>query len=191
MAQGAKQNRDIRTRWLQIIVNVVVLLSAVITAVGWFSDKIPSWFDDKIDVRVKKAIDDSLEAKIEQQLQDMSSDKIKDISISQLIEDVDNLKNKVRPLAPQNLEITNSNGYLLLRWNKPNDTSIIGYQILRRRPLMEEDKLSVYVANTAKTDTTYTDRHVESGTVYVYRVKALNAVGLLSPESNFRRVTAD
>ena len=65
MEQGVKQNWDIWTKRLQIVVNVVVLLGVVITAVGGFSEKIPSWFNDKIDVRVKKALDDSLEAKIE------------------------------------------------------------------------------------------------------------------------------
>ena len=188
MAQGVKQNWDIWAKRLQIVVNVVVLLGAVITAVGGFSKYIPSWFKRKIDAGVQKALSDSLEIKIKQQLQAMSPDTIKNISISQLKDDVDNLKNNTRPLAPQNLSVTqNSNGYLVLRWNKPHDTSIIGYQILRRRPLMEGDKLSVYVANTATTDTTYTDRNVESGTIYVYRVKARNAAGLLSPQSNFGR----
>ena len=188
MAQGAKQNPHSWAGRLQIAVNVVVLLGAVITAIGLFSKEIPNWFDKKIDVRVKKALDDSLESKIEQQLRGMSSDIIEGISISQLREDVDNLKNNVRPLAPQNLEVTkNSKGHLVLRWKKPNDNSITGYQILRRRPEKGEKKLSVYMAHTGTTDTTYTDKDAHSETAYAYRVKAHNAAGLLSPSSNFGR----
>ena len=176
MEQGTKQNGNIWARWLQIAVNVVVLLGAVITTAGWFSEAIPSWFDNKIEV------------KIDQQLRNMSSDIIDSISISQLRKDVDNLKNNVQPLAPQNLEVTkNSDGYLVLRWKKPNDTSIINYQILRRRPERGEMELSVYVENTGKVDTTYIDYYSKSETAYAYRVKARNAAGLLSPSSNFGR----
>ena len=46
-----------------------------------------------------------------------------------------------------------------------------GYVILRRRPTEGENELSVYVADTDSTATTYTDTDVTPGIQHVYRVK--------------------
>ena len=64
-----------------------------------------------------------------------------------------------------------------LSWDAPDDDSVTGYQILRRRPTEGEHALSVYVPDTGSAVTSYTDTGVDAGTKYVYRVKAINEAG--------------
>ena len=91
------------------------------------------------------------------------------------------------PPTPTSLVVSdNGNGTLTLTWDAPDDDSVTGYQILRRRPSEGEKTLLVHVADTGSTDTTWTDGEVTIGTRYVYRVKAINAAGL-SGASNFDR----
>ena len=96
------------------------------------------------------------------------------------------------PPAPTNLTArVNTDGSITLSWDAPDDDSVTGYQILRRRPTEGEDTLLVYVANTgstATTATTYTDANVTAGIRHVYRVKAINAAGP-SQWSNYARAT--
>ena len=81
------------------------------------------------------------------------------------------------PTAPRNLtaEVVEGEG-VLLSWGAPSEDgeSVTGYQILRQLPLRGDSGLSVYVADTGSTATTYMD---DDGTVageqYSYRVKAL------------------
>ena len=83
------------------------------------------------------------------------------------------------PPAPTSLTATvNADGHIVLSWTAPNDDSITGYQVLRRRPSEGESALLVYVADTESTATTFTDTGVTAGVKYVYRVKAINAAGL-------------
>ena len=91
------------------------------------------------------------------------------------------------PPAPRNLSATvNADGSITLTWDAPNDASVTGYQILRRRPTDGEDALSIYVENTGSTATTFTDTNVVAGIRYVYRVKAINEAGT-GRQSNFVR----
>ena len=91
------------------------------------------------------------------------------------------------PPAPRNLSATvNADGSITLTWDAPNDASVTGYQILRRRPTEGEDALSIYVENTGSTATTFTDTNVVAGIRYVYRVKAINEAGT-GRQSNFVR----
>ena len=93
------------------------------------------------------------------------------------------------PPAPRNLTaVVNGDGHVVLSWEAPEDDSITGYQILRRRPTEGEDTLLVYVADTQSTATTYTDTNVTAGVQHAYRVKAINAAGA-GPVSNFVNVT--
>ena len=93
------------------------------------------------------------------------------------------------PLAPQNLTaVVNGDGHIVLSWEAPDDDSITGYQILRRRPTEGEDTLLVYVADTQRTAATFTDTDVTAGVQHAYRVKAINAAGA-GPVSNFVNVT--
>ncbi len=93
-----------------------------------------------------------------------------------------------RPLAPQSLTGTaNTDGTITLHWTAPDNSSITGYQILRRKPREGENTLLVYVSNTNSTATTYTDPDAPSGTLYVYRVKAINSLGA-GAQSNYVNV---
>ena len=77
------------------------------------------------------------------------------------------------PPAPTSLTATvNADGHIVLSWEAPNDDSVTGYQILRRRPTEGEATLLVYVADTQSTATTFTDTGVTAGVKHVYRVKA-------------------
>ena len=83
------------------------------------------------------------------------------------------------PPKPTGLTATvNADGHIVLSWTAPNDDSITGYQVLRRRPGEGESTLLVYVADTRSTATTFTDTGVTAGVKHVYRVKAINAAGL-------------
>ena len=89
------------------------------------------------------------------------------------------------PPAPTNLTATvNADGHIVLSWEAPDDDSVTGYQILRRRPTEGEASLLVHVADTQSTATTFTDADVTAGVKHVYRVKAINAAGL-SDWSNY------
>ena len=72
----------------------------------------------------------------------------------------------------------NPDGHIVLSWTAPDDDSVTGYQVLRRRPSEGKTTLMVYVEDTGSTATTYTDTGVAAGVKHVYRVKAINAAGL-------------
>ena len=93
------------------------------------------------------------------------------------------------PGNPRNLTGTaNSDGTVTLRWEAPDDDSVTGYQILRRRPREGESTLLVHVNDTGSTAAEYTDNDVTPDVLHAYRVKAINAGGL-SRQSNFVNVT--
>ena len=92
------------------------------------------------------------------------------------------------PPKPTNLTaVVNGDGSVTLTWDAPDDDSITGYQILRRRPSQGEKELLVYVEDTGSAETTYTDKDVTAGIRHVYRVKAINAAGV-GQRSNYVRV---
>ena len=92
------------------------------------------------------------------------------------------------PPAPTGLTGTiNGDGTITLSWTTPEDDSVTGYQVLRRRPQWEETGLEVYVDDTGSPAATYTDTNTSEYTRYVYRVKARNAAGL-SEWSNYVRI---
>ncbi len=93
------------------------------------------------------------------------------------------------PPAPQNLTATvNEDGSVTLNWEAPDDDSVTGYRVLRRRPSEGEKTLLVYVADTESTATTYTDTGVAAEIQHVYRVQAVNAAGA-GEQSNYVNVT--
>ena len=92
------------------------------------------------------------------------------------------------PPAPTNLTaVVNADGSVTLTWDAPDDDSVTGYQVLRRRPYEGEKALLVYVENTGSTATTFTDTDVTAGTQHVYRVKAINDAGV-GNQSNYVNV---
>ncbi len=93
------------------------------------------------------------------------------------------------PPAPTNLTaVVNADGSVTLAWDAPDDDSVTGYLILRRRPYEGERTLLVYVESTGSTATTFTDTAVTAGTQHVYRVKAVNDAG---PGAQSNYVNAD
>ena len=96
---------------------------------------------------------------------------------------------ETRPPAPRNLAAeVNDDGSITLSWEAPDDTTVTGYRILRRRPSQGENYLLGYVLNTGSTETTYTDGNVTAGAPHVYRVEAINFRGA-GEWSNSVRVT--
>ena len=82
----------------------------------------------------------------------------------------------------------NADGTVTLRWEAPDDDTVTGYQILRKRTSRGEQTLLVHVNDTGSTATEYTDSEVTPDVLHAYRVKAINAVGL-SERSNVVKVT--
>ena len=92
------------------------------------------------------------------------------------------------PAAPRNLTAAvHGDGSVTLSWEAPDDDSVSGYQVLRRRPSEGEKALLVYVQDTGSTATVFTDADVTAGTQHVYRVKAINAAGV-GAQSNYVNV---
>ena len=93
------------------------------------------------------------------------------------------------PGPPLKLKGTaNADGTVTLRWEAPDDDTVTGYQILRKRTSRGEQALLVHVNDTGSTATEYTDSDVTPDVLHAYRVKAINAVGL-SKRSNVVKVT--
>ena len=76
-----------------------------------------------------------------------------------------------------------------ITWTDPRDSSITGYQVLRRIPAIHgPGEFVVIEEDTDSSETSYEDTDVEPETKYVYRVKARNAHGL-SGSSGFVKAT--
>ena len=79
------------------------------------------------------------------------------------------------PPAPRNLTAAvNPDGSVTLRWDAPDDDSITGYRILRRRPALGETALMIYVEDTGDTGARFTDPDATPGVRHIYRVAALS-----------------
>ena len=83
-----------------------------------------------------------------------------------------------------------SHDSVTLDWDDPGDSSITGYQVLRRSRDGDEYgdgrgtvEFVPIVDDTGSGETTYTDRSVTARTRYVYRVKAINLQGLSARSS--------
>ena len=70
--------------------------------------------------------------------------------------------------------------YAALSWSDPQDDSITGYRI-ERRDLDQDGEFTTLVSDTGSADTGYTDRTVEPGGRYAYRVTAMNDYGESEP----------
>ena len=93
------------------------------------------------------------------------------------------------PAAPTGLTATSvSHDSVTLGWDDPGDTSITGYEVLRRDTVNQAPgTFSAVESNTGSAATTYTDSTVDAETRYVYRVKAINPEGT-SEQSNYVNV---
>ena len=83
------------------------------------------------------------------------------------------------PAQPTGLGASVESGVgVKLTWNDPADTSITGYEILRRDLAVHDSgELETIESNTGISNTAYTDATVEAGHDYRYRIKAINAHG--------------
>ena len=97
-----------------------------------------------------------------------------------------------RPTGLTTSSVTHNS--ITLTWDDPGDSSITGYQVLRRSRDGEQygdgEGASTFVAvvgDTGSSATTYTDTSVTAHTRYVYRVKARNSEGL-GPRSSYVNV---
>lgn len=99
------------------------------------------------------------------------------------------------PSRPTGLTTTTvTQGSVTLSWSDPGDSSITGYQVLRRsrdgdvyKDGQGSAQFVAVVSNTGTSATTYEDTSVAPHSRYVYRVKARNAQGL-SPRSGYLNV---
>ena len=81
---------------------------------------------------------------------------------------------------------------MTLTWDDPGDSSITGYQVLRRDIVNQPPGTFATVQNdTGSAVTTYTDTSVAARTRYVYRVKARNPQGLSEASSYANAETTD
>ena len=93
------------------------------------------------------------------------------------------------PLKPNRPVATTSQDSVILTWDRPSiNQDITGYVILRwDLDRQVSDGFVVIEEDTESADTTFTDENVEPGTRYLYRVKAMNPIGV-SPGSRMRYV---
>ena len=84
------------------------------------------------------------------------------------------------PAAPTGLSAPSvAHDSVVLSWDDPGDSSITGYQVLRRDIAHQPPgTFSTVVADTGSADTAYTDSTVQPATRYAYRVKAINSAGV-------------
>ena len=91
------------------------------------------------------------------------------------------------PARPTGLTGTVSPEQVSLSWDDPGDSSITGYQVLRRNPAVDaKGVFQTVVDDTGGSGTSYVDTTVAAETRYFYRVLARNAAGL-SPRSGLFR----
>ena len=83
------------------------------------------------------------------------------------------------PARPTGLTGTVSAEQVSLSWDDPGDSSITGYQVLRRNPAIQaKDEFTIVEDDTGSASASYTDTTVAPETRYFYRVKARNVHGL-------------
>ena len=84
-----------------------------------------------------------------------------------------------QPPPPQNLQAAATHNSVTLTWDDPGDSSITGYQILRRnRDVDAVGEFTIIVDDTANAATRYVDNTVLAESHYGYRIKARNVSGL-------------
>ena len=89
------------------------------------------------------------------------------------------------PAKPTGLTGTVAHDTVALSWDDPNDSTITGYEILRRNKAIDDPGVFHSVeADTGSSAQTYTDTPVAASSKYVYRIKAINAHGK-SPRSSY------
>ena len=83
-------------------------------------------------------------------------------------------------LVRQAIGASSAQGQAFLSWSDPGDDTITGYRI-ERRDRDGDEGFTALVDDTGSDDTGYTDRSVEGGGRYAYRVTAMNDAGESEP----------
>ena len=83
-------------------------------------------------------------------------------------------------LVRQAIGASSAQGQAFLSWGDPGDDTITGYRI-ERRDRDGDEGFTALVDDTGSDDTGYTDRSVEGGGRYAYRVTAMNDAGESEP----------
>ena len=91
------------------------------------------------------------------------------------------------PAAPTNLRTYVTRDGIELEWRSAEDSTITGYQILRRVPSKCESKPRIHKEDTGSTETEALDGDVQKQVAYEYHVRAINPNGV-SPSSNISHV---
>ena len=78
---------------------------------------------------------------------------------------------------PKNLRVVGDGGTVKLNWDAPDDATVTGYRIERRRANGPHRDNHTLVEDTGSSETGYTDQSAEKGVEYEYRVSARNADG--------------
>ena len=91
------------------------------------------------------------------------------------------------PARPTGVVSASSSDLVLLSWADPQDDSVTGYRILRRREVADvAADFATLAADTGTAETSYADDTVENGRVYVYRVLAIGPGGVSEPSQEVR-----
>ena len=78
---------------------------------------------------------------------------------------------------PKNLRAVTGKGSVKLTWEAPDDATVTGYRIERRRADEDRRDNHTLVEDTGSSETGYTDQSAEKGVEYEYRVSARNDDG--------------
>ncbi len=82
------------------------------------------------------------------------------------------------PPPPDNVRaVTQKSGAVELNWDAPDDATVTGYRIERRRSGGGRSAEQTLVEDTGSSETGYTDQSAEKGVEYEYRVSARNENG--------------
>ena len=91
------------------------------------------------------------------------------------------------PARPTGVVSASSSDLVLLSWADPQDDSVTGYRILRRREVADvAADFATLAEDTGTAETSYADDTVENGRVYVYRVLAIGPGGVSEPSRDVR-----
>ena len=85
--------------------------------------------------------------------------------------------NRSVPPPPKNLRAVEEQGGVRLTWQPPDEATVTGYRIERRRAGEGLRDNHTLVEDTGSPDTSYTDESAEEGVEYEYRISARNESG--------------
>ena len=105
--------------------------------------------------------------------------RVRAIRDSERSQDSNQVRVQLPPAKPTGLSAEASHNQVTLTWADPQDNTITGYRILRQEPAPDDSgQFAVLTEDTGQAETSYTDDTVEPERAYMYRVLAINPVGV-------------